>query len=406
MNSPVFDELFVLEMANNHWGKLERGLKIVHDYARIVRYNTVKAAIKLQLRDVDTFIHRDFRQRRDIRYIAKTMDTTMPREHFAMLVHAIRQAGCLTAATPFDEASVDLCVELGIQVIKIASSDINDWLLIEKIAKTRKPVIVSTGGSSLKDTDDLVKFFDNRNIPLAINHCVSLYPTEDHELELHQIDFLRLRYPEHVIGYSTHEYHDWSSSMLIAYAKGARCFERHVDVQMDGVTVSPYCSLPHQIDTWFKAFKVAKKMCGAPGTQKRVPCDREIKYLDGLVRGAYAKRDLPEGHPLTDDDVYLAIPLQKGQISCRELVRGEVMLRACKKDEPIMIDILDSPYAYNDELRQLIYNRGIASCEDSPTADRPPSEIQAKTAIGPASKSQSASSSDSTDEMKQREPSS
>ena len=51
-------------------------------------------------------------------------------------------------------------------------------------------MIVSTGGCSLKDLDDLVTFFENRNIPLAINHCVSLYPSEDNELELNQIDFL------------------------------------------------------------------------------------------------------------------------------------------------------------------------------------------------------------------------
>ena len=62
-------------------------------------------------------------------------------------------------STPFDEKSVDLCEELDMPIIKIASSDINDWILIEKIAKTKKPVIASTGGSSLKDMDDLVTFF-------------------------------------------------------------------------------------------------------------------------------------------------------------------------------------------------------------------------------------------------------
>ena len=361
----MFDELFVLEMANNHYGSLDRGQKIIRDFARVVRFNNMKAAIKLQFRDVDSFIHKDARHRTDVRYIKKTLATRMCKKDFAILVDEIRRNSCIPAATPFDEASVDLCVELGIKIIKLASSDVNDWILIEKIAKTRLPVIASLGGSSLKDTEDLVSFFNNRSIPLAINHCVSLYPTADNELELNQIDFLRSRFPHQVVGFSTHECRDWTSSMLIAYAKGARTFERHIDIDMDGVPVSPYCSLPHQIDNWFRAFKKAKAMCGAPGTQKRIPPDREIRYLDALVRGVYAKRDLPAGHHLMDEDVYLAIPMLKGQISCRELVRGEVMLRACTKDEPIMIDAIDSPYAFHEDLKRMIYDRGVSTGEES-----------------------------------------
>ena len=355
----IFDELFVLEVANNHLGDLQRGLKIISNYAQVVRFNNVRAAIKLQLRDVDSFIHRDFRHRDDIRYIKKTLDTRLQPEDFAKLVQAIREASCIPMATPFDESSVDFCCELGISILKLASSDCADWVLIEKMAKTKKPVIVSTGGSSLKDLDDLVTFFDNRHIPLAINHCVSLYPSEDCDIELNQIDFLRSRYPHHTIGFSTHEYRDWTSSMLMAYAKGARTFERHVDIQTEGMTVSPYCSVPEQIDTWFKAFHRAKRMCGAPGTQKRLPPQKEVTYLDSLVRGVYAKRDLPVGHVLQDADVYLAIPLQQGQISCRELMRGEVILKAVPKDQPIMIDAIDSPYANIPSLTELIYHRGL-----------------------------------------------
>ncbi|MGD0362813.1 MAG: N-acetylneuraminate synthase family protein [Bryobacteraceae bacterium] len=367
----IFEELFVLEMANNHWGRLERGLKIASTFAQVVRFNGVRAAIKLQFRDVDSFIHKDFVDRTDIRYIRKTVETRMPAEHFAALVKAIRQASCIPMATPFDEQSVDLCCDLGIPIIKIASSDLNDWLLIERIAQTKKPVIVSTGGSSLKDLDDLVTFFQNRHISLAINHCVSIYPTEDGELDLNQIDFLRARYPMHTIGFSTHEYHDWHNSTLIAYAKGARTFERHIDIEADGIPVSPYCSLPHQVDAWFKAFRKAKEMCGAPGSHRRIAPQKEVAYLDGLVRGVYTKRDLPEGHILSDEDVYLAIPLLKGQISCRELMRGELLLRPVRRDEPILIDAIESPYASIPSLRDLIYSRGLEPHEGSGSAKLP-----------------------------------
>jgi len=363
MNKDIFEDLFVLELANNHYGSLERGLRIISEFSRIIRFNNVRASIKLQIRDVSNFIHKDFRGRADLRYIKKTLDTRLAPEDFTVMVDAIRKGGAISSATPFDEHSVGFCEEIGVQILKIASSDLNDWVLIERIARTKKPVIVSTGGSSLKDLDDLVVFFENRNIPLALNHCVALYPSEDHELELNQIDFLKNRYPNHTIGLSTHEYHDWSSSIMIAYAKGARTFERHVDIEDGKHSVSAYCSLPHQIDAWFKAFKKAKEMCGASGASKRFPSEKEITYLDALVRGVYAKRDLPKGHIFhhedMEQDVYLAIPLQKGQISCRELMSGEILLRPCKKDEPIKIDMIDSPYANNEGLKNTIYSRGL-----------------------------------------------
>ncbi|MEG2666379.1 MAG: hypothetical protein RSA02_05125, partial [Bacteroidales bacterium] len=130
-----------------------------------------------------------------------------------------------------------------------------------------------------------------------------------------------------------------------------------------GIKVSPYCTLPEQADEWFKAFEKAKEMCGHSGTTKRVPPEKEIRYLDALVRGVYAKRDLPEGyiikHEKIDEDVYLAVPLQKGQISCRELMSGEVLLKPIAKDAPVLIDDLDSPYANSDRLKKLIYDRGM-----------------------------------------------
>jgi len=358
----LFENLFILELANNHWGRIERGLKIVRDHAAIVRYNNVKAAIKLQFRDVDEFIHPDFKGNTELRYVKKTEDTKLSKADFARMVEEIRNLSCIPMATPFDEKSVDLCVEFDMPIIKLASSDMNDWALIEKIASTRRATIASTGGASEKDLDDLVSFFEKRNIPLALNHCVSLYPSEDGELFLDQIDYLRSRYPGHVIGLSTHEYHDWQSSMLISYGKGARTWERHIDIQYEGVPVSNYCSLPEQCDTWFKAFHKAKEMCGGVNDSRRVITRKETEYLNALVRGAYARKDLEPGYVFTKEaferDFFLAIPLHKGQLSCREVINGETLVQPIKANERLTIDHVDGPYNRNPTLKDLILNRG------------------------------------------------
>lgn len=359
----LFENLFVLELANNHWGDVERGLKIIRDFAAVARFNNVKAAIKLQFRDVDAFIHPDYKGNAEQRYIKKTEDTKLSRSDFARMVEEVRYLSCIPMATPFDEASVDLCVEFEMPIIKIASSDVNDWPLIEKIASTRRPTIISTGGASEKDLDDVVHFFERRDIPLAINHCVSLYPSEDDELELDQIDYLKARYPEHVIGLSTHEYQDWHSSMLISYGKGARTWERHIDIDYDGVPVSPYCSLPEQCDTWFRAFNKAKEMCGGYSSSRRVISRRETEYLDALVRGVYAKKDLDAGYVISKDhfekDFYLAVPLLKGQLSCREVMNGETLVGSLLANEPLTINHIDGPYNFNHQLKETILRRGL-----------------------------------------------
>jgi sialic acid synthase SpsE len=359
----IFENLFVLEIANNHWGSLERGLKLIYEHGSIARINNVKAAIKLQFRDVDEFIHPEFKGDQDNRYIKKTEQTKLSRDDFAVMVNKIRDMSCIPMSTPFDEKSVDLCIEFDMPIIKIASSDVNDWPLISKIASTRRPTIISSGGASEKDLDDIVTYFAKRDIPLAINHCVSLYPSEDNELELDQIDYLRNRYPDNVIGLSTHEYHDWSSSMLMSYAKGARTWERHVDIDYNNVPVSSYCSLPEQCDTWFKAYHKAIEMCGGRSTSRRVISRKETEYLDQLVRGAYARRDLEPGYKIHKDsfekDFYLAIPLRKGQLSCREIMNGESLTQSIKANDPLTIDHIDGPYATNTSLKNLIKNRGL-----------------------------------------------
>ena len=114
--------------------------------------------------------------------------------------------------------------------------------------------------------------------------------------------------------------------MLISYAKGARTWERHIDIEYNEVPVSNYCSLPHQVDEWFKAFHKAQEMCGNSSESRRIVSKEETTYLDALVRGVYAKRNLPKGyvvdHSNFSQDFQLAVPLKKGQLSTRELLNG------------------------------------------------------------------------------------
>ena len=103
-------------------------------------------------------------------------------------------------------------------------------------------------------------------------------------------------------------------------------------------------------------------MCGGSANSRRNFLAREIEYLDSYVRGVYAKRDLAPGHTLAEEDVYLAIPLQKGQASSRELMLGKYghkMLKAVAKDEPIRMDSLDTPYANDPEMLRQFNTRGL-----------------------------------------------
>lgn len=362
INRNIFENLFVLEVGSAHRGDVDRAIKIIFEHSQVVRFNGIRAAVKLQFRDVNSFIHKDFVTRTDIPYIKRIMDRNLQKHEFKQVVDYIRNRSCIPMSTPFDEESVSWCEEFDLPIIKIASADCNDWMLIERISKSRRPVIVSVGGVSLKDLDDMVSFFERRDIPLAINHCVAAYPHEDYECELNQIDFLRNRYPGHTIGYSCHEYRDWETSMLISYAKGARTWERHIDINSDGITPDKHCSLPEHIDRWFKAYKRAKEFSGITSETKAPALPRELAYLDTHIRGVYAKREIPEGKNLEQDDIYLAVPLQKGQLSTRELILtpiGYRLTKTCPADAPLMIDMIDSPYARNDELIELIYSRGF-----------------------------------------------
>lgn len=308
-----FDGLFVLEMANNHQGDLEHGKRIVREMAAVAKQAGVKAGVKLQFRDLDTFVHPAYRNSTENKHIQRFMSTRLTEAQFAELVREIRDNGLVSICTPFDEPSVDLIKKLGIDVLKIGSCSAKDWPLLEKAAESGLPMIVSTGGLSIKDVDNLVSFLDHRYVHFAIMHCVAVYPTPMEKLQLNHIERLRQRYPNLTIGFSTHEEPNNTDAIKVAYAKGARIFERHVGVPTETITLNAYSSTPEQVAKWIAAYKDAVAACGPE--EERVIEPQEEKDLFILQRGIFAKRALKQGEPIGREDVFFAFPLQPGQLT-------------------------------------------------------------------------------------------
>lgn len=350
-----FQDMFVLDLANNHNGDVQHALRIIRGVGEVVARRKVRAALKFQFRQLDTFVHPAHKEQSPYKYPKRFIDTRLSNADFARLAAEVTSLGMITMATPFDEESVDVIEDMGLDVIKIASCSATDWPLLKRVADANKPVIVSTGGLSWKEIGDLVSFFDHRRVHFAIMHCVSIYPTPPELLQLNQITQLKERYPGRVIGFSTHEDPDALSPVQVALAKGAEMFERHVGLQSDTQELNGYSSTPDQIDKWIEAALVAKSLCGAD--QRLPPLDVELKSLDGLKRGVYANKDLKEGVSVEDADVYFAMPCEPGQLTSGEygqnlFNQGVSTVAPIKKDGPLMKDQLKLPA---DLEKQVLY---------------------------------------------------
>ena len=336
-----FSGLFVLDLANNHQGSLDHGLRIVREHAEVVRTNGVKAAFKFQFRQLDDFIHSSHVDNSDNKHIGRFLSTRLTVDEFSRMTDEVRKQDLVTMCTPFDEASVDVIEKLGIEVIKIASCSAGDWPLIERITECGKPVVFSTGGLGVKEIDDLVSIFEHRRVDFAIMHCVSIYPTPGEKLHLNQIDRLRERYQGRVIGFSTHEDPDDLTPVQIAVAKGAHMLERHVGVESDEIKLNAYSATPVQIDAWMQAAIRALHFCG---DVQRGPATREEKEaISSLQRGVYASQSLQKDTLVAEDSVYFAMPIADGQLSSGEWKSGIRLTEAVEEDGALMKTAISMP---------------------------------------------------------------
>lgn len=329
-----FNGLFVFDMANNHQGNVKHGLRIIRDVAKIAHSAGVRGGIKFQFRNLDILIHPDHKTNSGNKHIPRFISTALSQQEYAVLVAEVRKQKMIPLCTPFDEESVDHILAQNIDVIKIASCSATDWPLLEKIADAGKPVICSTGGLTVKEIDNIVSFFQHRGVHFALMHCIAIYPTPNEKLQLDRIELLNNRYPQVTIGFSTHEEPDNTDAVKIAFAKGARIFERHVGITTDKIKLNAYSSTPEQLATWLKSYKTAVHICGIEGAVS-LDTSEERASLKTLMRGAYANRALKKGVTLKRNDVFFAMPLLGNQLESGRWNENLVTDREYRKNEPI-----------------------------------------------------------------------
>ena len=339
----IFKNLFVFEMANNHMGSLEHGLKIIKDFYEVSQKFNLNFGFKLQYRDLDTFIHPDFQGRMDIKYVKRFTETRLNEEDFKLLKAEIKKFDFISICTPFDEKSVDLIEKHDFDIIKIGSSSFTDWPLLERIAKTEKPIISSTAGATLEEIDKVVSFWEHRRKKFCLMHCVGEYPTSKENLELNQIDFLRERYPDVPIGYSTHEEPDNIDAIKIAIGKGATVFERHVGLKTDKYSLNEYSSTPEQISKWLLAAQEAFIMCGVLNKRREIS-EKEKSDLRGLKRGVFANGHIEKGEKIDLTNTFFAIPDIENQILANEFSKyiEFAAIKEIETNKPIMFQDVDA----------------------------------------------------------------
>ena len=329
-----FKNLFVLDLANNHQGNLKHGLKIINSCLDVLDKHKLRGVIKFQFRDLPNFVHVQHRAASANKHAPRFLSTALSWSEFGELHASIKTRNYLSMCTPFDEVSVNRIVQMGFDLIKIASCSAKDWPLIQKISESNLPIIASTGGLTQAEVDDLVSFLTHRGCDFALMHCVSIYPTPDYACHLGNIAGFRDRYPGITIGWSTHEPPEDLIQIGLASALGANMFERHVGLESEKYKLNPYSSSPEQVDAWLLAWKNAQLLIG--DRNRGEPLEVERTAIEDLGRGVFAQKNIAAGLPLGREQVYFAFPISPGQISSGEWSEEVLSRIDLEADAPLM----------------------------------------------------------------------
>jgi N-acetylneuraminate synthase/sialic acid synthase len=296
----------IAEIGHNHQGDLGK----CKDLFRAAKECGANAA-KLQKRDNRTLFTREMY---DSAYQSENAfgDTygahrealEFGRDEYMELIRFSKEIGITFFSTAFDHNSADFLAELDMPAYKLASGDIINTPLLKHVAKIGKPMVVSTGGATM---DDVVRAYDAImpiNQQLCIMQCTAGYPPEFEELNLRVIETYRERFPDVVIGFSSHD--NGISMALVAYMLGSRMVEKHFTINRAWKGSDQAFSLERDgMRRMVRDLHRARISIG-DGVKRVYPS--EAKPLQKRAQTLVAARDLPSGHVLRREDLALKSP--------------------------------------------------------------------------------------------------
>lgn len=256
-------------------------------------------------------------------------------EQYAELLRYAKEIGLVFFSTAFDIPSADLLERVGIPCYKIASGDLTNLPLVKHVARFGKPMFISTGGGTMEDVQRMVDVIAPINDKFCILQCTSGYPPAFEELNIRVIETYRNAFPNHVIGFSSHD--NGIAMPLLGYMLGARVLEKHFTLNRAWKGTDQAFSLePAGMKRVVRDLERARIALG-DGVKRSYPS--EAKPLGKMQKKIVAARDLPAGRVLTEADLTFKSPADEGLRPFEvDKFIGQKLTQPLSKDQALTFD--------------------------------------------------------------------
>jgi N-acetylneuraminate synthase len=297
---PDAPALVVAEAGVNHEGQLDAALQMVREVAAAgadaIKFQTYTAG-RLATRASSAYWDRSKEATESQFELFSRYDRFGPAEYTAIADECDR-AGVAFLTSVFDVESVDWLEPL-LAAVKVASGDITNTPLLTRLAHTGKPVLLSTGASTIGEIEEALELLDREGAgEVAILQCTLAYPTPTEHANVAALRHLAAVFPDHVLGYSDHTVPPDSFAVIAAaYALGARVIETHFTLDRTQSGNDHYHALdPADLRTLVEGLGRERVFLGLP--RKRV-LDVEQAARVGARRSLVAQTDIARGTAIT-----------------------------------------------------------------------------------------------------------